>query len=120
MRVLIQRVTQASVAIAGETTAAIGAGLLVLVGIEEADEAEDIGWLTGKIARLRVFDDGQGVMNRSVLDTGGDVLVVKSIDRFGRNYEEIIEEWRRITKRCRGVPHAGAGGISDGDIYQHL
>ena len=55
MRVLIQRVTQASVAIAGETTAAIGAGLLVLVGIEEADEAEDIGWLTGKIARLRAL-----------------------------------------------------------------
>ena len=76
MRVLIQRVTQASVAIAGETTAAIGAGMLVLVGIEEADGAEDIGWLTGKIARLRVFDDEQGVMNRSVLDTGGEVLVV--------------------------------------------
>ena len=76
MRVLIQRVTQASVAIAGETTAAIGAGLLVLVGIEEADGAEDIEWLTDKITRLRVFDDEQGVMNRSVLDAGGEVMVV--------------------------------------------
>lgn len=76
MRVVLQRVTEASVTIGGEVRGAIGPGLLVLVGIEEADTAEDIEWLAGKIARLRVFADDQGVMNRSVLEVGGDLLVI--------------------------------------------
>ena len=76
MRVLIQRVTQASVAVGGRAVSAIGPGLVVLLGIGEADGADDIEWLAGKIARLRVFDDAAGVMNRSVVDAGGDVLVV--------------------------------------------
>jgi D-tyrosyl-tRNA(Tyr) deacylase len=76
MRVLIQRVSQASVAIEGRVVSAIGAGLLVFVGIEEADSAEDIEWLTGKIARLRIFDDEAGVMNCDVAQTGGDILAV--------------------------------------------
>lgn len=76
MRVLIQRVTQASVAVEGRAVSAIGPGLVVLLGIEDADGADDIEWLTGKIARLRIFDDAAGVMNRSVVDAGGDVLVV--------------------------------------------
>lgn len=76
MRVVLQRVTEASVTIGGEVRGAIGTGLLVLVGIEEADTAEDIEWLAGKIVRLRVFADDQGVMNRSVLEVGGDLLVI--------------------------------------------
>lgn len=76
MRVVIQRVSQASVTVGGERKSAIGPGLLVLLGIETADTAEDIEWLCGKIARLRVFDDAAGVMNRSVQDIGGEVLVV--------------------------------------------
>jgi D-tyrosyl-tRNA(Tyr) deacylase len=76
MRAVIQRVTEASVAIAGETRAAIGAGLLVLVAVEEADTPEDIEWLSGKLARLRVFNDEQGVMNRSVQESGGGILVI--------------------------------------------
>jgi D-tyrosyl-tRNA(Tyr) deacylase len=76
MRVVVQRVASASVTIAGQTKSAIQTGLLVLLGIEEADAAEDIEWLSGKIARLRVFPDDQGVMNRSVQEVGGDVLVV--------------------------------------------
>lgn len=76
MRAVIQRVSSASVTIAGQTRASIGAGLLVLAGIEETDTPEDIEWLSGKIARLRIFNDQQGVMNRSVQDAGGDVLVV--------------------------------------------
>jgi D-tyrosyl-tRNA(Tyr) deacylase len=76
MRVLIQRVTQASVAIEGRVVSAIGAGLLVFVGIEEADGGKDIEWLVGKIARLRVFDDESGVMNCNVVESGGEVLVV--------------------------------------------
>lgn len=76
MRTVIQRVTSASVAISGRTVSSIGPGLLVLLGIEEADNAEDLAWLTGKIARLRVFNDDAGVMNRSVTEAGGSVLVV--------------------------------------------
>ena len=76
MRVVIQRVSEASVSIGGTVTAAIGPGLMVLVGICEEDGAADIDWLVRKIAALRVFDDEAGVMNRSVVDVGGDVLVV--------------------------------------------
>ena len=76
MRVVIQRVREASVSIGGTVTAAIGPGLLVLVGICEEDGSEDIGWLVRKISALRVFDDPEGVMNLSVRDIDGDVLVV--------------------------------------------
>ena len=76
MRAVIQRVSSASVVIAGQTKASIQTGLLVLLGIEEADTAEDIEWLSSKIARLRVFNDEQAVMNRSVLEAGGQVIVV--------------------------------------------
>lgn len=76
MRVVIQRTAHASVTINGHCKASIGRGLLVLVGIEETDGQEDIDWLCKKIVNLRIFDDENGVMNRSVLDTGGDILVV--------------------------------------------
>jgi D-tyrosyl-tRNA(Tyr) deacylase len=76
MRAVIQRVTQASVAIDGAVKSSIGAGLLVLLGIEESDGFDDIEWLAGKIARLRIFNDAAGVMNLSVQETGGDVLLV--------------------------------------------
>lgn len=76
MRVVIQRTAHASVTINGHCKASIGRGLLVLVGIEEADGQEDIDWLCKKIVNLRIFDDENGVMNRSVLDMGGDILVV--------------------------------------------
>lgn len=76
MRAVIQRVKEASVSIGGAMKSAIGAGFLVLLGIEEADNREDADWLARKIAALRVFDDENGVMNRSVTDTGGDILVV--------------------------------------------
>ena len=76
MRVVIQRVLNASVSISGTVTAAIGEGLLVLLGICEEDGAEDIEWLVMKIVGLRVFDDSAGVMNIDVRDAGGDILVV--------------------------------------------
>lgn len=76
MRVLIQRVSEASVTINKKVKSNIGVGLLVLLGIEDADGQEDIDWLTAKIAQLRIFDDENGVMNRSVLDVNGEVLVV--------------------------------------------
>ena len=76
MRAVIQRVTHASVTIHGAVKSAIGNGYLVLLGCENADTEEDIQWLAKKICNLRVFDDEQGVMNKSVLDDGGDILVV--------------------------------------------
>lgn len=76
MRAVIQRVTHASVTINGEKTEAIGKGYLVLVGCENADNEEDIDWLSKKICNLRVFDDENGVMNKSILDVGGEILVV--------------------------------------------
>ena len=76
MRVVIQRTRHASVSIGGEQKSAIGRGMLVLVGIEEADGQEDIDWLAHKIVNLRIFDDEAGVMNRSVVDCRGDILVV--------------------------------------------
>lgn len=76
MMAVIQRVAEASVTIQGETNASIESGLLVLVGIEEADTREDIDWLASKIVNLRIFDDTDGVMNRSVKDNNGDMIVV--------------------------------------------
>lgn len=76
MRTLIQRVQHASVTIDGQLKSQIGKGLLVLVGIEDRDTQEDIEWLCKKIANLRIFDDENGVMNRSIVETEGEVMVV--------------------------------------------
>ena len=76
MRAVIQRVSEASVAIEEVVKSKIGAGLLILLGIEAADTKEDIDWLSGKIARLRIFNDDRGVMNLSVQDIQGELLVV--------------------------------------------
>ncbi|MDE5706998.1 MAG: D-tyrosyl-tRNA(Tyr) deacylase [Alistipes sp.] len=76
MRLLIQRVGQASVTLGGRQHSAIGRGLLVFVGIEAADTEEDIAWLANKLLRLRIFDDDEGVMNRDVLQAGGQIMIV--------------------------------------------
>jgi D-aminoacyl-tRNA deacylase len=76
MKAVIQRVSQASVVVEGKTIADIQKGLLVLIGIEEADDIEDIKWLTSKIANLRIFSDENDVMNLSVKDVGGDIIAV--------------------------------------------
>lgn len=76
MRTVTQRVQHASVTIDGQLKSQIRSGLLVLVGIEDRDTQEDIEWLCKKIANLRIFDDENGVMNRSVIETGGEVMVV--------------------------------------------
>ncbi|MFT5998028.1 MAG: D-tyrosyl-tRNA(Tyr) deacylase [Neolewinella sp.] len=83
MRALIQRVSSASVTIAGEVSGDIGPGLLVLLGIEDADTQEDIDWLTGKISRLRIFGDEDGLMNKSVVDVDGGLLVVSQFTLYG-------------------------------------
>lgn len=76
MRVVIQRVSHASVTIEGQIKSSIGKGYLVLVGCENADNDEDIQWLSNKIVGLRVFDDENGVMNKSIMDVNGEILVV--------------------------------------------
>jgi D-tyrosyl-tRNA(Tyr) deacylase len=76
MRVVIQRTKEASVTVEGVVTGAIQKGLMVLVGIENADSAEDIEWLAGKIVNMRIFDDAHGVMNLSLKEVGGDLLLV--------------------------------------------
>ena len=76
MRLVIQRVTEASVVVEGAVIGAIQNGLMILVGIEDADTQEDIDWLAGKATNLRIFDDAEGVMNLSVKDIGGDILLI--------------------------------------------
>jgi D-aminoacyl-tRNA deacylase len=76
MRAVIQRVSKASVTIVGKIHSQIGIGLLVLLGIEDADTAEDITWLSGKIINLRIFDDAGGVMNESIKDKNGEIILV--------------------------------------------
>jgi len=76
MRAIIQRVSGASVSIRGEIISSTGAGLLVLLGVEDADTEEDFQWLASKVSNIRIFADEDGRMNRSVLDTGGGVMVV--------------------------------------------
>ena len=83
MRAVIQRVSEGSVKIHGEVKGQIARGLVVLVAVEEADTAEDVEWLSGKIARLRIFPDGEDVMNLSVVDAGGDMLVISQFTLFG-------------------------------------
>lgn len=76
MRIVIQRVRQSSVSIGGTVKSSIGAGMMILVGIEGDDTVADIEWLVKKVINLRIFDDENGVMNKSILDVGGEILVI--------------------------------------------
>lgn len=84
MRALIQRVSQANVTIDGKIKSSIGKGLLILVGIEAADGTEDIDWLTNKITGLRIFEDPEGIMNLSVKDIHGEMMVVSQFTLHAR------------------------------------
>ena len=76
MRIVLQRVSEASVSINNKSISKIGIGMLLLLGIEEADNFEDVDWLVKKVINLRIFNDENGIMNRSILETGGEILVV--------------------------------------------
>ena len=84
MKIVVQRVSEASVTIEGKIHAAIGKGMMILVGIQADDTDEDIEWLTGKICNLRIFDDENGIMNRSILDTDGEILTVSQFTLMAR------------------------------------
>jgi D-tyrosyl-tRNA(Tyr) deacylase len=104
MRVVIQRVSRASVSIGGELRSAIREGLLVLVGIEDADKAEDAVWLSAKIANLRIFNDGAGVMNVSVKEAGGDILLVSQFTLFASTKKGNRPSYIRASKPEVAIP----------------
>ena len=84
MKVVIQRVIQASVTIQQQLHASIGRGIMILVGIQADDHEEDIEWLSSKICNLRIFDDENGIMNRSILETAGEILAVSQFTLMAR------------------------------------
>jgi len=104
MRVVIQRVAQAGVTIDNKVRASIEKGLLVLVGIEDADGPEDIEWLCGKIVNLRIFDDAQGVMNLSVRETGGDILLVSQFTLYASTKKGNRPSYIRASRPETAVP----------------
>ena len=104
MRILIQRVNEASVEIDNQIKSGIGKGLLVLVGIEEADTLEDSEWLAGKVIGLRIFDDVNGVMNHSVQDIEGEVLVVSQFTLHAMTRKGNRPSYIRAAKHETAIP----------------
>ena len=104
MRTVIQRVSHASVTINGTVKSAIEKGLLVLVGVEDADTEEDIQWLCKKIVGLRVFDDEQGVMNKNIQDAEGDILVISQFTLFASTKKGNRPSYIRAAKPDISIP----------------
>ena len=104
MRAVIQRVTHASVTIEGQKKAEIGDGFLILLGIEQSDNQEDIDWLTHKIVGLRVFDDEAGIMNRNIQETGGDIIVVSQFTLMASYKKGNRPSWIRAAGHEVAVP----------------
>ncbi len=104
MRAVIQRVTHASVTISGHIKSSIGQGYLILVGIGEDDSTEDIDWLVKKIVGLRIFDDENGVMNLSVTDIGGDILVVSQFTLMASYKKGNRPSWIRAARHEVSIP----------------
>jgi D-tyrosyl-tRNA(Tyr) deacylase len=104
MRVVIQRVSKASVSIGGQLKASIEKGLLVLLGIENSDKQEDIDFLVKKIVNLRIFDDANGVMNCSVLETGGEILCVSQFTLHASTKKGNRPSYIRAAKPDVAVP----------------
>ena len=107
VRALVQRVTEASVAVDGEVVGAIGAGLCVLVGVTHDDGPDEARRLATKLAKLRVFDDDDGVMNRSVLDEGGEVLVVSQFTLYGSTAKGNRPSWIGAARPEQAEPLVG-------------
>ncbi|RYG41447.1 MAG: D-tyrosyl-tRNA(Tyr) deacylase [Chitinophagaceae bacterium] len=104
MRAVIQRVKKASVTIDGQIKSAIGDGLLVLLGVEDADTPEDVRWLAGKIVNLRIFNDENGVMNRSVKEIGGEILLVSQFTLHASTKKGNRPSYIRASKPDHAVP----------------
>ena len=104
MRVVIQRVTKASVVVEREITGAISKGMLVLLGIEDADNEEDIIWLSNKIVNLRIFNDDDGVMNKSVLEVEGEILLVSQFTLHASTKKGNRPSYIRASKSGYAIP----------------
>src|SRR6267378_4149888 len=104
MRAVIQRVSEARVVIESAVKGRIQEGLAVLLAVEEADTPEDIEWLSGKIVRLRIFPDGQGVMNRSVQEVGGDILLISQFTLFASTKKGNRPSYSRAARPEIAVP----------------
>jgi len=104
MRAVVQRVSQASVAIEGTVRGQIGWGFLILLGVCDEDTTEDVEWLGKKIANLRVFDDAEGVMNRSILDNGGECLVVSQFTLYASYKKGNRPSWFRAGSHEHSIP----------------
>lgn len=98
MRVVIQRVSEASVTVDGAVTGKIGLGLLVLAGFEEVDGESDLDWMAGKLVRTRIFADENGAMNRSVLDADGEILAVSQFTLFASVRKGNRPSWSRAAR----------------------
>ncbi|MDY4628341.1 MAG: D-aminoacyl-tRNA deacylase [Prevotella sp.] len=104
MRIVIQRVGHASVTIEGKVKSEIQKGYLILLGICEDDSAEDIDWLVRKVIGLRVFDDENGVMNRSIMDIDGEILVISQFTLFASYKKGNRPSWLRAAKHDISIP----------------
>jgi len=104
MRVVIQRVSEASVTVDGKITGSINNGLLLLLGIEDADTVDDVDWLSAKIINMRIFDDAQGVMNVSVKESAGDVLLVSQFTLHASTKKGNRPSYIRASKPGYAVP----------------
>lgn len=104
MRVVVQRVKNSDVVIGGDTVAAIGKGLMILLGIEPADTSEDVDYLCGKISKLRIFNDENGVMNRSVSDVDGELLVVSQFTLFAQTSKGNRPSYIRAARPEHAIP----------------
>lgn len=104
MKTVIQRVQYASVTIDGKVKSEIGKGLLLLLGIEDRDTEEDITWLTKKIVNLRIFDDENGIMNRSVIETGGEILVVSQFTLHASTKKGNRPSYIKASKPDKAIP----------------
>jgi D-tyrosyl-tRNA(Tyr) deacylase len=104
MRVVIQRVSKASVKVEGKNIAEIGKGILILVGIEDLDQLEDIDWLTSKIVQLRIFDDEAGIMNLSVKDIDGEILIVSQFTLHASTKKGNRPSYIRASKPDFAIP----------------
>jgi len=104
MRIVIQRVSEASVKIDGKVHGSIGKGYLILLGVCEEDTEEDVDWLVRKVVGLRVFDDENGVMNRSIMDTDGECLVVSQFTLFASYKKGNRPSWLRAARHEISIP----------------
>lgn len=104
MRAVIQRVSRASVGVEGEIVGEIGAGMLILLGVEAGDTDADLAWLVSRVARVRIFDDENGKMNLSVRDIGGNALVVSQFTLFGSMKKGSRPSYNRAAVPAEAIP----------------